>query len=202
MPRSNGPVAMRRAELEHAIRAATEIIAEDRVIVIGSQAILGSFAEDELPEEATMSIEVDIAPLRDDDAGALATRIDGVLGEWSLFHETHGFYVQGVGRQTAVLPAGWEDRLVPVTGPGTNGRTGLCLDPHDLCIAKLAASREKDFRFVGALLEAGLVQRDTLADRAGLLPNARQRTQASIERWIAAYPTVRHDGPPPAGIGL
>jgi len=64
---------MRRAELEHAIRAATEIVAEDRVIVIGSQAILGSYTEDELPDEATMSIEVDIAPMHDDDAGALAS---------------------------------------------------------------------------------------------------------------------------------
>ena len=79
---------VRGAELEHAIRAATEIIAEDRVIVIGSQAILGSFTEDELPGEATMSIEVDIVPLHDDDAGPLATLIDGAIGEWSSFHDT------------------------------------------------------------------------------------------------------------------
>lgn len=43
---------MRRPELEHAIRAATEIIAVDSIIVIGSQAILGSFTEHELPAEA------------------------------------------------------------------------------------------------------------------------------------------------------
>jgi hypothetical protein len=176
---------VRRAELEHAIRAATEIIAQGQVIVIGSQAILGSFSEDELPLEATMSGEVDIAPLDDDDAGTHATRIDGAIGELSLFHETHGFYVQGVGRETAVLPAGWEERLVRVEGRGTNGRTGLCLDPHDLCIAKLAAAREKDFRFVGALLEAGLIRLDTLADRARQLPAARLRTRTSIEQWIA-----------------
>ena len=115
---------MRRAELEHAIRAATEILAADRVIVIGSQAILGSFGDDELPAEATMSIEVDIAPMHDDDAGALATRIDALLGEWSQFHETHGFYVQGVGRETAVLPTGWEDRLVAIAGRGRRSSSG------------------------------------------------------------------------------
>lgn len=112
--------------------------------MIGSQAILGSYTEEVLPTGATMSVEVDLAPLNDDDAGTLATRIDGVLGEWSPFHETHGFYVQGVGRETAVLPTGWEERLVPVQGPGTSGRVGLCLEPHDLCVAKLAAAREKD----------------------------------------------------------
>lgn len=98
---------VRRSELEHAIRAATEVIAADEIIVIGSQAILGSYAEDELPADATASIEVDMAPLHDDDAGSLATQLDAVLGEWSMFHETHGFYVQGVGTETAVLPDGW-----------------------------------------------------------------------------------------------
>lgn len=193
---------MRRAELEHAIRAATEIIAVDSIIVIGSQAILGSFTEDELPPEATASIEVDMAPLHDDDAGALATRIDGAIGELSLFHETHGFYVQGVGRETAVLPAGWEDRLVPVHGSGTNGRTGLCLDPHDLCVAKLAAHREKDLRFVTALVTAGLVQLGQIAERARMLPPERARTSASIQQWIETNRWIEGPDAPDVGMNL
>jgi|SRR5580765_5484740 len=193
---------MLRAELEHAIRAATEIVAADHVIVIGSQAILGSYTEDQLPDEATASIEVDIAPMHDDDAGALATRIDAFLGEWSEFHEAHGFYVQGVGRDAAVLPAGWEDRLVAVSGPGTNGRTGLCLDPHDLCVAKLAAGREKDHRFVGALLRAGLVDLGVIADRTRLLPPAHVRTRKAIESWIAAVARARGTEPPRLGHGI
>jgi hypothetical protein len=39
---------MRRADLEHAIRAATQIIAAEQIIVLGSQSILGTFGEDEL----------------------------------------------------------------------------------------------------------------------------------------------------------
>jgi hypothetical protein len=50
---------MRRDQLEHAIRAACQIIDADEVIVVGSQAILGSLSEDQLPPEATMSLEVD-----------------------------------------------------------------------------------------------------------------------------------------------
>lgn len=53
----------RRSELEHAIRAATEIIRQDAVVIIGSQAILGSFTEEELPTATTLSVEVDISPL-------------------------------------------------------------------------------------------------------------------------------------------
>lgn len=134
-----------------------------------------------------MSVEVDMAPMHDDDAGTLATLLDGVLGELSMLHETNGFYVQGVGRETAVLPAGWERRLVPVVGPNTNGRTGLCLDPHDLCLAKLAASREKDFRFLHALVDAGLISLEVLAARVetSALP-----TLAPASRLIAGSPEM------------
>jgi hypothetical protein len=191
---------MRRADLEHAIRAATEIIAADEVIVIGSQAILGSYLEDDLPPEATMSVEVDMAPLHDDDAGTLATLLDGVLGELSMFHEMNGFYVQGVGRETAVLPTGWERRLVPVVGPNTNGRTGLCLDPHDLCLAKLAASREKDFRFVHALVDAGLIRLEVLAARVEMMRTADPRTRVAIVRWIAG--NMPEAGRPGRGIDI
>ena len=48
---------MRRDQLEHAIRAACQIIGRPEVIVLGSQAILGTFHEDELPARATMSGE-------------------------------------------------------------------------------------------------------------------------------------------------
>lgn len=156
---------MRRSELEHAIRAATEIVRAPAVVIIGSQSILGSFTEDELPPEATLSDEVDIAPMNDDDAQSLATELDAAIGEMSPFHSTHGFYVQGVGTNTAVLPPGWVDRLVGVSNANTNGRTGLCLEPHDLCVAKLIAGRTKDHIFVGALLEYRLVDGEIIASR-------------------------------------
>ena len=56
---------MRRDQLEHAIRTACQIIGHPAVIIVGSQAILGSFGEDELPVEATMSVEVDVLPISD-----------------------------------------------------------------------------------------------------------------------------------------
>lgn len=53
---------MRRDQLEHAIRTACQIIEQPSVIVVGSQAILGTYNEDDLPVEATMSVEIDIPP--------------------------------------------------------------------------------------------------------------------------------------------
>nr|WP_155853179.1 DUF6036 family nucleotidyltransferase [Arthrobacter sp. H14] len=118
---------------------------------------------------ATFSDEVDVSPMADDDAETLATALDSAIGEWSNFHHTHGFYVQGVGRRTATLPSGWEDRLVGVRNENTNNSTGLCLDPHDLCAAKLIAGREKDYAFVAALLHVALIDGDTLQERIGLI---------------------------------
>jgi hypothetical protein len=48
---------MRRDQLEHAIRTACQIIGMPEVIVVGSQSILGTFREDQLPADATMSVE-------------------------------------------------------------------------------------------------------------------------------------------------
>ena len=72
---------MRRDQLEHAIRTACQIIERPEVIVVGSQAILGSFREDELPADATMSVEVDILPIRRvKDVGAYQDQISGYGG--------------------------------------------------------------------------------------------------------------------------
>lgn len=75
---------MNRDQLEHAIRAACQISQRPEVIVVGSQAILGTFDEGVLPREATMSRECDILPIADTDqeAARLADVIEGVAGEW------------------------------------------------------------------------------------------------------------------------
>ena len=164
---------MKRAELELAIAAATRIVAQDRVLIIGSQAILGSFDEHQLPGRAIESREVDIASLDDDQAESLATRLDALAGEWSEFDQKHGFYIQGVSVRAAYLPDGWMDRLVEVVPPTRPESTGLCLDPHDLCAAKLARNDEKDREFVGALVSAGLVDPGLIAERVELITDRR-----------------------------
>jgi hypothetical protein len=136
-----------------------------------------------------------MAPLNDDAAATLSTKLDGAIGELSMFHQTHSYYVQGVGRDTAVLPEGWENRLVAVSGPNTTGRTGLCLDAHDLCLAKLFAHREKNLMFVGALIDAGLIDPAVLVNA---WKHARRRPTQPID-----HPAVPHNparGPIKTGI--
>ncbi len=103
---------MRYDQLEHAIRAACDVSGDTELIVFGSQAILATAPD--APAALRASIEVDIQaktfPERTD-------LIDGALGEDSLFHATHGFYVHGVSVESATLPAGWEGRAIAVRHP-------------------------------------------------------------------------------------
>ncbi|SNY51518.1 hypothetical protein SAMN05421748_1123 [Paractinoplanes atraurantiacus] len=164
------------------------------MVVVGSQSILGSFTEDELPAEATMSTEIDILPLGDDggDVARLADLIEGVAGEWSPFEEQHGFSIDGVDLDTAILPTGWRERLVKVQNANTAALTGnpqytgWCLDKEDLCVAKLCALREKDRNFVGALLDAGLVDADVIGVRLSEVPAKHQASAGHAIAWLAA----------------
>lgn len=156
---------MTRDQLEHLIRASATIAADDDIIVVGSQSVLGQFPA--APPELLVSDEADVYPRNHPERADL---IDGSIGEGSMFHATFGYYAQGVAPETAVLPAGWQDRVIPVRGPGTRGATGWCLEIHDLVAAKLVAGREKDLDFAAAAARHGLVERATLEARVAALP--------------------------------
>jgi Nucleotidyltransferase of unknown function (DUF6036) len=174
---------MKRSDLEHVIRAAGAIANDREIIVIGSQSILGSFPE--APGLLVRSIEADVYPLHHPERADL---IDGAIGEGSPFHELFGYYAQGVGEDTAILPAGWRDRLIPVNNTNTNGVTGLCLEIHDLAISKILAGRDKDRAFTRELAKRRLTDRHTLLARLELTAvskDLRAVAQARIERDFA-----------------
>jgi len=154
---------MTRQQFEHAVRAAGAVLGLNEVIVIGSQAIHGSL-EVELPQEALRSVEADVVPPNDENQ-QLADLLDGAIGEASMFHSTFGYYAQGVGLETAILPKGWEARLVAFETPGTNGVVARCLELHDLWVSKAVAGRPKDREFCRALAEQDLVEGAILRER-------------------------------------
>lgn len=186
---------MRRDQLEHAIRTACQIIQHSEVIVVGSQAILGTYDESQLPTAATMSIEVDILPIAGTNAetARLADLIEGVAGEFSPFEELHGFSIDGVDLDTAVLPEGWRDHLVKVQNANTAAPagsprfTGWCLDKEDLCVAKLIAFREKDINFVSALLEDRLVDLEEVRRRLRTVADQHKAARQQADSWLGSW---------------
>lgn len=151
---------MKRADLEHIIRAAATIAADDELIIVGSQAILAQFPD--APEEMLRSDEADVCPKNNPERWEL---IEGEIGESSLFHDAFGYYAQGVEEGVATLPKGGKDRLVPISTLATRGATGYCLELHELLIWKYVADREKDRRYCRAAAKAGLATRTILQQR-------------------------------------
>ncbi len=172
---------MTREQLEHAIRAACEVAGDTELWVFGSQAILAQYPD--APVGLRASIEVDVQPKNRPDA---VDAIDGALGELSLFHGTHGFYVHGVAIDSAVLPEGWKQRVTQIRHPETTlGNTGWCIEPHDLAASKLAAYRQKDREFVRTLLAENMIDAKTLTERIRALGFDVQQRSRLLE-WVEA----------------
>jgi hypothetical protein len=177
---------MRRADLEHVIRAAAAVADDDEIVVIGSQAILGRLPD--APDALLWSQEADVYPRTHPER---AEAIDGALGDGSQFHAAFGYYAHGVGPETAKAPAGWERRLVPVRVPRSPRDealvTGWCMEPHDVVLAKCAAGRERDWEFAREAIRAGVVDSGELRRRAEDLPlPAAQRMRiAQLLRGLA-----------------
>jgi hypothetical protein len=167
---------MTRSQLEHLIRAACGIAEDSELIVIGSQAVLGQFPD--APAELTVSMEADVFPKNKPERAEL---IEVSIGELSMFHETFGYYADGVDESTATLPDGWRERLVAIRGPGTAGNTGWALEIHDLLVSKYVANREKDRRFCRAAFAHGLADAATLRERL-----AKTRIDDDVRSAIAA----------------
>ncbi len=160
---------MRREELEHVVRAAASVTAEHELVVVGSQAILGSFPD--APQALLRSIEADLYPLERPER---ADEIDGNLGDGSPFHEQFGYYAHGVGPETVKAPAGWGERLVRIEippRPASNVRAvALCLEPHDLVLAKCARGDQRDWDFAREAVNAGIAEISVLTARVEDMP--------------------------------
>ena len=172
---------MTREELDHIIRASGDITDQYEFVIVGSQSILGAVPR---PEDVfTLSMEAAIYPLLTPE---LADKIDGAIGEGSQFHETYGYYAQGVGPETACLPADWMKRVHRIQNRNTQDRIGYCLDVRDLFLAKAVAAREKDREFCIALLQYGYVNLEAALALVGNMPldtKAQQTLRATMRRW-------------------
>ena len=101
---------MKIENIAHILRAARELTGEIVFCLIGSQAILVQFPDDpRIPQIMLQSNEIDLWPR---DRPELAELIEGAMGNGSAFQRLYGYHADGVGPQTAILPASWMNRSV------------------------------------------------------------------------------------------
>jgi hypothetical protein len=172
---------MKKQQVDHVLRAAGRITGEKQFIIIGSQSLHGRHPD--VADDILRSFEVDLVARRDPSR----TEWLNVIGQDSKFHEQFGYYADPVDEATATLPKGWKGRLVNLPAGDTDGVRGLCLDPHDLAIAKYVACREKDLVFTRELVARRLVDADrlnALLDETPVSGEVRSRIRAQIARAL------------------
>jgi hypothetical protein len=173
-----------RAEFEHVIKAAADIV-KDEIVVVGSQSVLGGFPD--APPALLRSQEVDVYPRSEPER---APEIDGAIGDGSPFHSTYGYYAHGVGPETIKAPAGWEARLERLELAAIRKKDGTVvawyLEVHDLVLAKLAAGRQHDLTFAEDAIREGLADVGRLRRGVDLVPqNVREPVAERLEGLIA-----------------
>jgi hypothetical protein len=170
---------MKKQQVDHVLRAAGRITGEKQFIIIGSQSLHGKCPD--VADEILTSFEVDLVTSKHADR----TEWLNVIGVDSPFHETFGYYADPVDVSTATLPRGWKGRLVNLPPGETEGVKGLCLEPHDLAIAKYAAAREKDLIFTHELARRGIISEErllSLLDQTPVDAELRERMRGQIAR--------------------
>src|SRR5262245_6839947 len=169
---------MKKHQLDHVLRAAGRITREKQFVIIGSQSLHGKYPD--IADDIVASAEAALI------AKGTAKRTEwlNAIGQDSPFHQEFGYYADPVDERTAILPAGWKGRLVNLPPGDTEGVKGLCLDPHDLAIAKYVARREKDLLFNHELATRGMIARERLLSLLSKTPvdeATRARIRADIE---------------------
>jgi hypothetical protein len=152
-------------DLARVVRALAGAFQAEEVFIIGSQAILASMPD--APEAARESPEVDAFPgnarvweiaQQEIEPGVNHIASEYIFknfGEGSQFHDTHGFFIDGVDETTATFPRGWKSRAVRAKIE-VDGRMveGVAPSPVDLVVSKLARLDPKDRWFVEAIHKA------------------------------------------------
>lgn len=149
-------------DLERTVRAIATEFNTDKVFIIGSQAILVGWPD--APPTVTQTPEIDAFPANakiweteerakhPDINPEASEHINALFGAGSLFHQTHGFYIDGVDENTAKLPIDWQQRAIVLRLSGGNRTvTAVAPCPEDLVVSKLARLGQKDKEFIEAL---------------------------------------------------
>lgn len=156
MPPSKPLTSLRTAaDLDRAVRAIGYHFGTDTVFVIGSQAVL--LDHPDAPAVMRTSGEIGAYPGNAADWEAArpdslaSEEINALFGEGSRFHETHGFYIDGVDEHTAKFPPDWRDRaIIRTIRDGARKIRVIAPGLYDLIVSKLHRLDPKDKDFIRA----------------------------------------------------
>lgn len=168
-------------------------------VVIGSLSILGLAEHFDIPDDMTLSNDVDCYTKDDPER---IFELLAALGENSPYHLASGYYLDPVTPSLPSLPDGWRERLLKIE------RGGLrlwFLDPNDAALSKYARGEPRDLRWTQAGLRAGVVSLPIVSARFGQTnfldgeEAEKARTLVDADRsWFELVKGKRRKREPPA----
>jgi hypothetical protein len=161
---------LRRADIDHILRAAAIICNHTRFVVVGTGAVIMTARH--IPLSMMMTAELDLYADGVADPEPLSDLIDATIGQGSRFHKTFHYYGDGVSPGTSIMPGDWRLRATEIA---TQDRlaAAICPSADDIAIAKLCAWRDKDRQWLRDALQAGIVSAATIgALLSGDMPDA------------------------------
>lgn len=157
-------------DLERAVRALATHFRTDTIVIIGSQSVLLEWPD--APVLMRTSGEIDAYPInwlgweQEHPGDEASEEINALFGWGSIFHETHGFYIDGVDARTATLPPGWQDRVIYLAVQLDGAKvTAIAPSPEDLVVSKLARLDEKDILYIQERHRFRPLDIETIAER-------------------------------------
>lgn len=161
-------------DLKRAVSSVATYFDADSVIIVGSQALL--VGRNDIAREIRMSEEFDMYPANIHQweklhPGEEASEvINALFGEGSYFHQSHGFFIDGVDDRTANLASDWRDRaLVQMIDVGGRQVSAIAPEPNDLVASKLARGDPKDVVFARICMRSGLARHDQIKNRLEII---------------------------------
>ena len=179
----NDQPLMKREKVEHVLRAAGRITGERRFVLIGSAAIVAW--REVMPVEMIISRDVDMFAYDAADPERVSDQLDGAIGQASDFDRTFGYYCDGVGPETAIMPSDWQTRSIEFTTPNTEGVVAIVPDPDDIALSKVYAWRPKDIEWLNVAIRNMVVNPDQMRARLHLMPS-RIIERSVLEQRIAS----------------
>lgn len=167
----NAPPLMKREKVEHILRAAGVATGLNQFVVVGTAAIVAW--REVVPPELAMSRDVDLFAYDVPNAEQVSDLLDGVLGQASNFDANFGYYCDGVGSESALMPDDWMTRSIRFSTPSTNGVVAIVPEPNDIAISKLHAWRPKDVDWLRAAVAAGILDIDVMRSRLSAVSDPR-----------------------------
>jgi hypothetical protein len=171
---------MQKRKIDHLLRAAATVTGHRTFVLVGSTVVLVRCKN--IPLDMLMTPEADLYVPDILDQEEVSDLIEGSIGQGSTFHDTYGYYADGVSSGTSVMPTDWQLRASRYNGTECPGVTAIVPEQNDVALAKLVAWREKDTEWLKSGLRAKLFSLDAMRSRLERMPEGAPAFDEMVRR--------------------